>query len=77
MSIFREIYYVFIKYIYAVIIVSRSNLNKLMGPKPQVRGAFVTPPMLFSGAFLQSVAVSHVLLTAFMFGTSLSATYQP
>jgi len=77
MSPSREIYYLFIKYIDMGVVMSRSNLIKFMGPKQQVKVDFVTSPMLFSGAFLHPFAVSQVLLTAFMFCTSLSAIYQP
>jgi len=77
MTPFREMYHFLVKHIDVGSVVLRLGLIKLMGPKQQVKGDFVTSPMLLSGAFPHSVAVSRFLLTAFMFCTSLSATYQP
>lgn len=51
------------------------GLLKLMRLKQWIKNGFVLAPLVFSGAFLNVVAVSHALLAAFLFCVASSATY--
>ncbi|MBW1668561.1 MAG: decaprenyl-phosphate phosphoribosyltransferase [Deltaproteobacteria bacterium] len=51
------------------------GLIKLMRPKQWVKNSFVLAPLLFSGKFLDTDAVSHALLAALLFCVASSATY--
>ncbi|MBD3816343.1 MAG: decaprenyl-phosphate phosphoribosyltransferase [Halothiobacillus sp.] len=51
------------------------GLIKLMRPKQWVKNGFVLAPLVFSGAFLDAVAVSHALLAVLLFCVASSATY--
>lgn len=51
------------------------GLIKLMRPKQWVKNGFVLAPLVFSGAFLDTGAVSHALLAVLLFCVASSATY--
>jgi decaprenyl-phosphate phosphoribosyltransferase len=51
------------------------GLIKLMRPKQWVKNGFVLAPLVFSGAFLDSDALSHALLAVVLFCVASSATY--
>lgn len=51
------------------------DLIKLMRPKHWVKNGFVLAPLLFSGTFLDVVAVSNAFLAALLFCIASSATY--
>ncbi|MFJ3259027.1 decaprenyl-phosphate phosphoribosyltransferase [Pseudomonas sp. NPDC086581] len=51
------------------------GLIKLMRPKQWVKNGFVLAPLIFSGEFLSSVALSHALLAVLLFCIASSATY--
>lgn len=51
------------------------SLSKLMRPKQWVKNGFVLAPLMFSGAFLNVVAVSHALFAVLLFCVASSATY--
>lgn len=63
------------------IIVTRSplaqlpGLIKLMRPKQWIKNGFVLAPLIFSGEFLDTNAVSHSLLALLLFCIASSATY--
>ncbi|CAI1695119.1 phosphoribose diphosphate:decaprenyl-phosphate phosphoribosyltransferase [Serratia quinivorans] len=48
---------------------------KLMRPKQWVKNGFVLAPLVFTGAFLDAGAVSHVLLAVLLFCVASSAAY--
>lgn len=50
-------------------------LFQLMRPKQWVKNGFVLAPLMFSGAFLETLAVSHALLAVLLFCGASSATY--
>lgn len=51
------------------------GLIKLMRPKQWVKNGFVLAPLVFSGEFLNSDAISHALLAVLLFCIASSATY--
>jgi decaprenyl-phosphate phosphoribosyltransferase len=51
------------------------GLIKLMRPKQWVKNGFVLAPLMFSGVFLDTVAVSHAMLAVMLFCVASSATY--
>lgn len=51
------------------------GLIKLMRPKQWVKNGFVLAPLMFSGTFLDTGAVSHTLLAVLLFCVASSATY--
>lgn len=51
------------------------GLIKLMRPKQWVKNGFVLAPLIFSGEFLSSSAISHALLAVLLFCIASSATY--
>lgn len=51
------------------------GLIKLMRPKQWVKNSFVLAPLVFTGEFLNSAAVSHALLAVLLFCVASSATY--
>lgn len=51
------------------------GLIKLMRPKQWVKNLFVLAPLVFSGAFLNLVAVRHAFLAVLLFCIASSATY--
>lgn len=51
------------------------GLIQLMRPKQWVKNGFVLTPLMFSGAFLDSRAVSHALLAMLLFCIASSAAY--
>ena len=53
----------------------RLALLQLLRPKQWVKNGFVLAPLLFSGTFFDSTAVSHALLALLLFCAGSSATY--
>lgn len=53
----------------------RLALLQLLRPKQWVKNGFVLAPLLFSGTFFDSTAVSHALLAVLLFCAGSSATY--
>lgn len=51
------------------------SLLNLMRPKQWVKNIFVLAPLMFSGTFLDVVAVNHAFLAALFFCVASSATY--
>ncbi len=51
------------------------GLVKLMRPKQWVKNAFVLAPLIFSGEFLNPLAVGQALLAMLLFCVAASATY--
>ncbi|WP_240201669.1 decaprenyl-phosphate phosphoribosyltransferase [Pseudomonas sp. PDNC002] len=51
------------------------GLITLMRPKQWVKNGFVFAPLVFSGEFLNSTAVSHAVLAVLLFCIASSATY--
>lgn len=51
------------------------GLLNLMRPKQWVKNGFVLAPLVFSGAFLDVGAISHVFLAVLLFCVASSATY--
>jgi 4-hydroxybenzoate polyprenyltransferase len=51
------------------------GLIKLMRPRQWVKNGFVLAPLVFSGEFLQSTAISQALLAVALFCLASSATY--
>lgn len=51
------------------------GLLKLMRPRQWVKNSFVLAPLVFTGAFLDSAAVSRALLAVLLFCVASSATY--
>lgn len=51
------------------------GLIKLMRPKQWVKNGFVLAPLVFSGEFLNSNAISHAVLAVVLFCIASSATY--
>ena len=51
------------------------GLVKLMRPKQWVKNGFVLAPLVFSGEFLSSSAISHALFAVLLFCIASSATY--
>jgi len=50
-------------------------LITLMRPKQWIKNGFVLAPLLFTGSFLDVVAVKHALIAALLFCIASSATY--
>ena len=50
-------------------------LITLMRPKQWIKNGFVLAPLLFTGSFLDLVAVKHALIAALLFCIASSATY--
>jgi 4-hydroxybenzoate polyprenyltransferase len=54
---------------------SAKALITLMRPKQWIKNGFVLAPLLFTGSFLDVVAVKHALIAALLFCIASSATY--
>ncbi|MCP1575842.1 4-hydroxybenzoate polyprenyltransferase [Herbaspirillum rubrisubalbicans] len=51
------------------------GLIQLLRPKQWIKNGFVLAPLIFSGKFLLSSAITHALLAVFLFCVASSATY--
>ncbi len=54
---------------------SAKALITLMRPKQWIKNGFVLAPLLFTGSFLDVVAIKHALIAALLFCIASSATY--
>jgi 4-hydroxybenzoate polyprenyltransferase len=58
-----------------LIFINMLPLIRLTRPKQWVKNGFVLAPLMFSGMFLDSAAVSHALIAVMLFCIGSSATY--